>query len=167
VPQGVEVKLDGRRVTVKGAKGELGVDLHELVEFSQDDDQVSVQPREDSQEAWAQAGTARSLINNLVTGVSEGFQRKLILNGVGYRAQAQGKTLNLTLGLSHPVNFELPEGVEVECPSNTEVVIKGVNKQLVGQVAAKVRGFRPPEPYKGKGIRYEDEQLRLKEAKKK
>lgn len=167
VPQGVEVTLDDRRVTVKGARGELSTVLNELVNFHQDEGVVSLEPVDNSQEAWAQAGTARSVINNLVVGVTDGFQRKLILNGVGYRAQMQGNVLNLTLGLSHPVNYELPDGVEVEMPSNTEVVIKGSDKQLVGQVAAKVRGFRPPEPYKGKGIRYEDETLRLKEAKKK
>lgn len=167
VPQGVEVSFDDRRVTVKGAKGELSTTLNHLVNFHQEDDVISLEPAEDSQEAWAQTGTARSIINNLVIGVSQGFQRKLILNGVGYRAQAQGNVLNLTLGLSHPVNYELPEGIEVELPSNTEVILKGTDKQLVGQVAAKVRGFRPPEPYKGKGIRYEDERLRLKEAKKK
>jgi large subunit ribosomal protein L6 len=167
VPQGVEVTLDDRRVTVKGAKGELSMTLNELVNFEQNEGVVQLTPVDNSQEAWAQAGTARSVINNMVVGVTEGFQRKLILNGVGYRAQMQGNVLNLTLGLSHPVNYELPEGVEVEMPSNTEVVIKGTDKQLVGQVAAKVRGFRPPEPYKGKGIRFEDETLRLKEAKKK
>lgn len=167
VPQGVELTLDDRRVTVKGAKGELSMTLNELVNFHQDEGVVNLKPVDDSQEAWAQAGTARSVINNMVVGVTEGFQRKLILNGVGYRAQMQGNVLNLTLGLSHPVNYELPEGVEVEMPSNTEVVIKGTDKQLVGQVAANVRSFRPPEPYKGKGIRYEDETLRLKEAKKK
>ena len=167
VPQGVEITLDDRRVTVKGAKGELSMTLNELVKFEQNEGVVELTPVDNSQEAWAQAGTARSVINNMVVGVTEGFQRKLILNGVGYRAQMQGNVLNLTLGLSHPVNYELPEGVEVEMPSNTEVVIKGTDKQLVGQVAAKVRGFRPPEPYKGKGIRFEDETLRLKEAKKK
>ena len=167
VPQGVELTLNGRRVTVKGAKGELSTTLNELVNFEQDEGVVNLTPVDNSQEAWAQAGTARSIINNMVVGVTEGFQRKLILNGVGYRAQMEGNVLNLTLGLSHPVNYELPEGVEVEMPSNTEVVIKGTDKQLVGQVAAKVRGFRPPEPYKGKGIRFEDETLRLKEAKKK
>lgn len=167
VPQGVEITLDDRRVTVKGAKGELSMTLNELVNFEQNEGVVQLTPVDNSQEAWAQAGTARSVINNMVVGVTEGFQRKLILNGVGYRAQMQGNVLNLTLGLSHPVNYELPEGVEVEMPSNTEVVIKGTDKQLVGQVAAKVRGFRPPEPYKGKGIRFEDETLRLKEAKKK
>lgn len=167
LPKGVEVKLEDRRVTVKGGNGELAMDTHELVEVAQEDGVVNIKPREDSQRAWALAGTTRALINNMVTGVSDGFQRKLVLNGVGYRAQAQGKVLNLTLGFSHPVNYQLPEGVTVETPSNTEVVIKGVDKQLVGQVAANVRGFRPPEPYKGKGIRYDDETVRRKEAKKK
>lgn len=167
LPKGVEVKLEDRRVTVKGGNGELAMDTHELVEVAQEDGVVNIKPREDSPRAWALAGTTRALINNMVTGVSDGFQRKLVLNGVGYRAQAQGKVLNLTLGFSHPVNYQLPEGVTVETPSNTEVVIKGVDKQLVGQVAANVRGFRPPEPYKGKGIRYDDETVRRKEAKKK
>lgn len=167
IPEGVELTLDDRRVTVQGAKGELSMTLNQWVDFRQDEGEVNLEPKDNSQEAWAQAGTARSVINNMVVGVTEGFQRKLILNGVGYRAQIDGNVLNLTLGLSHPVNYELPEGVEVEMPSNTEVVIKGTDKQLVGQVAANVRGFRPPEPYKGKGIRYEDETLRLKEAKKK
>jgi large subunit ribosomal protein L6 len=167
IPEGVELTLDDRRVTVQGAKGELSMTLNQWVDFRQDEGEVNLAPKDNSQEAWAQAGTARSVINNMVVGVTEGFQRKLILNGVGYRAQIDGNVLNLTLGLSHPVNYELPEGVEVEMPSNTEVVIKGTDKQLVGQVAANVRGFRPPEPYKGKGIRYEDEALRLKEAKKK
>lgn len=167
VPEGVELTLNDRKVTVEGAKGELSMTLNQWVDFRQDEGVVNLEPRDNSQEAWAQAGTARSVINNMVVGVTEGFQRKLILNGVGYRAQIDGNVLNLTLGLSHPVNYELPEGVEVEMPSNTEVVIKGTDKQLVGQVAANVRGFRPPEPYKGKGIRHEDEVLRLKEAKKK
>lgn len=167
LPQGVEVKLDGQRVTVKGKQGELSHTVHDLVEVGQEESVVNVKPREESQQAWALAGTTRALINNMVTGVAEGFERRLRLNGVGYRAQAQGKVLNLTLGFSHPVNYELPDGVTVETPSNTEVVVKGADKQLVGQVAANVRSFRPPEPYKGKGIRYEDEQVRRKEAKKK
>ncbi|MGB2336922.1 MAG: 50S ribosomal protein L6, partial [Alcanivorax sp.] len=113
------------------------------------------------------AGTTRAVVNNMVTGVSEGFERKLVLNGVGYRAQAQGKTLNLTLGFSHPVAYQLPDGITIETPTQTEIVVKGIDKQLVGQVAANVRAFRPPEPYKGKGVRYADEQVRRKEAKKK
>jgi large subunit ribosomal protein L6 len=167
LPKGVEVKIDGQAVAVKGGKGELSLNAHDLVEVAQEESELVVKPREESPEAWSLAGTTRALLNNMVTGVSEGFERRLQLNGVGYRAQAQGKVLNLTLGFSHPVNYELPEGVTAETPSNTEVVIKGADKQLVGQVAANVRSFRPPEPYKGKGIRYADEQVRRKEAKKK
>lgn len=167
LPKGVELKIDGRKVSVKGAKGSLEHEVHELVEVSFDDGVFAVKPREESQDAWALAGTTRALVNNMVTGVSEGFERRLMLNGVGYRAQAQGKTLNLTLGFSHPVAYQLPEGITIETPTQTEIVIKGVDKQLVGQVAANVRAFRPPEPYKGKGVRYADEQVRRKEAKKK
>ena len=167
LPKGVEIKLDGQKVAVKGGKGSLEHEVHELVEVSVEDGVASVKPRQESQQAWALAGTTRALLNNMVTGVSEGFERKLQLLGVGYRAQAQGKVLNLTLGFSHPVAYELPEGITVETPSQTEIVIKGVDKQLVGQVAANVRAFRPPEPYKGKGVRYADEQVRRKEAKKK
>ena len=167
LPSGVELKIDGAKVSVKGSKGNLEHEVHELVEVSLDDGVFTVKPREESQEAWALAGTTRAVVNNMVTGVSEGFERKLVLNGVGYRAQAQGKTLNLTLGFSHPVAYALPEGITIETPTQTEIVIKGIDKQLVGQVAANVRAFRPPEPYKGKGVRYADEQVRRKEAKKK
>lgn len=167
LPSGVEVKVDGAKVSVKGGKGNLEHEVHELVEVSVDDGVFTVKPREESQESWALAGTTRAVVNNMVTGVSEGFERKLVLNGVGYRAQAQGKTLNLTLGFSHPVAYQLPEGITIETPTQTEIVIRGIDKQLVGQVAANVRGFRPPEPYKGKGVRYADEQVRRKEAKKK
>ena len=167
LPSGVEVKIDGAKVAVKGGKGNLDHELHELVEVAVDDGVLTVKPREESQQGWALAGTTRAVINNMVVGVSEGFERKLLLNGVGYRAQAQGKTLNLTLGFSHPVAYDLPEGISIETPTQTEIVIRGIDKQLVGQVAANVRGFRPPEPYKGKGVRYADEQVRRKEAKKK
>ena len=167
LPSGVELKIDGAKVSVKGSKGNLEHEVHELVEVSLDDGVFTVKPREESQEAWALAGTTRAVVNNMVTGVSEGFERKLVLNGVGYRAQAQGKTLNLTLGFSHPVAYALPEGITIETPTQTEIVVKGIDKQLVGQGAANVRGFRPPEPYKGKGVRYADEQVRRKEAKKK
>jgi len=167
LPKGVEVKIDGQKVSVKGSKGSLEHEVHELVEVSVNEGVFTLKPREESQQAWALAGTTRALVNNLVIGVSEGFERRLILNGVGYRAQAQGKTLNLTLGFSHPVAYALPEGITIETPTQTEIVIKGIDKQLVGQVAANVRSFRPPEPYKGKGVRYADEQVRRKEAKKK
>jgi len=167
LPKGVEVKVDGQKVAVKGGKGSLEHEVHELVAVSLEEGVMSVKPHDDSQNAWALAGTTRALLNNMVTGVADGFERKLQLLGVGYRAQAQGKVLNLTLGFSHPVAYELPEGITVETPSQTEIVIKGIDKQLVGQVAANVRAFRPPEPYKGKGVRYADEQVRRKEAKKK
>ncbi len=167
LPSGVELKIDGRKVSVKGSKGNLEHEVHEQVDVSFEDGIFTVKPREESQESWALAGTTRAVVNNMVTGVSEGFERKLVLNGVGYRAQAQGKTLNLTLGFSHPVAYQLPEGITIETPTQTEIVVKGIDKQLVGQVAANVRAFRPPEPYKGKGVRYADEQVRRKEAKKK
>jgi large subunit ribosomal protein L6 len=167
LPSGVEVKIDGRKVSVKGSKGNLEHEVHELVDVLVEAGVATVKPVEESQKAWALAGTTRALVKNMVTGVSEGYERKLLLNGVGYRAQAQGKTLNLTLGFSHPVAYQLPEGVTIETPTQTEIVIKGIDKQLVGQVAANVRAFRPPEPYKGKGVRYADEQVRRKEAKKK
>lgn len=167
LPSGVELKIDGRMVSVKGSKGNLEHEVHEQVDVSFEDGVFTVKPRQESQESWALAGTTRAVVNNMVTGVSEGFERKLVLNGVGYRAQAQGKTLNLTLGFSHPVAYQLPDGITIETPTQTEIVVKGIDKQLVGQVAANVRAFRPPEPYKGKGVRYADEQVRRKEAKKK
>lgn len=142
--------------------------LSDLVEVAQNDaKELVVSVREDSKDSWAMAGTARAIVSNLVTGVSEGFEKKLQLVGVGYRAQAQGKVLNLSLGFSHPVNYQLPEGVTAETPSQTEIVVKGIDKQQVGQVAAEIRAFRPPEPYKGKGVRYADEHVVRKEAKKK
>jgi len=164
VPQGVEVRLDGQHVTVKGPKGTLELDVHESVEVRLEEGTVHVAPRDG---AWALAGTMRSLINNMITGVSQGFEKKLELVGVGYRAQAQGRKLNLSLGFSHPVEFEVPEGITIETPSQTEILIKGIDKQKVGQVAASIRALRPPEPYKGKGVRYADEQIIRKEAKKK
>lgn len=168
LPQGVEVKLDGSRVTVKGSKGVLEHEVHEQVKVSVEAGVVTFEPAfETAPQGWALAGTTRAIIQNMVTGVSEGFERKLELVGVGYRAQAQGKVLNLTLGFSHPVAFQLPEGVTADTPSQSEILIKGIDKQLVGQVAANVRAFRPPEPYKGKGVRYAGERVRRKEAKKK
>jgi large subunit ribosomal protein L6 len=167
VPAGVEVNIDGNKVTVKGGKATLAVDLNSRVLVELEDGALTFGVRSDETESWAQAGTARSLVNNMVQGVSQGFERKLELVGVGYRAKAAGKILNLSLGFSHPVDFELPEGVTVETPSQTEIIIRGADKQVVGQVAAKIRSFRPPEPYKGKGIRYSDEQVLRKEAKKK
>ncbi|ODC04641.1 50S ribosomal protein L6 [Terasakiispira papahanaumokuakeensis] len=168
LPAGVELKLDGQQVTAKGSNGTLSLTAHELIEVKVEDNTVTVAPRHDRDvKGWALAGTTRALINNLVVGVSEGFTRTLLITGVGYRAQAKGKTVNLNLGFSHPVDYELPEGVTAETPNNTTVVIKGADKQKVGQVAAEIRNYRRPEPYKGKGIRYDDEQVRRKEAKKK
>jgi large subunit ribosomal protein L6 len=167
VRTGVEITIAGQEVTVKGKNGTLSRVFNEAVEIVQDENVLKALPREGFANAWAQAGTARALLNNMVQGVAEGFERKLELNGVGYRAQAQGTKLNLTLGFSHPVVYEMPEGVSVETPSQTEIVVKGADKQLIGQVAANIRAYRPPEPYKGKGVRYSDEIVRRKEAKKK
>ena len=167
LPQGVEFKQDGNVVTIKGSKGALTLELNNEVDLKQDDNVLRLAPRSGSRFSTAVAGTTRALIANMVQGVTEGFERKLELVGVGYRAQAQGGKLNLTLGFSHPVVYEVPEGVSVETPSQTEVVVKGSDKQKVGQVAAEIRGFRPPEPYKGKGVRYADERVVIKEAKKK
>ena len=167
VQSGVEVSINGQEVTVKGKNGTLTRVFNEAVEIVLAENELKALPREGFADAWAQAGTARALLNNMVHGVSVGFEKKLELNGVGYRAQAQGKKLNLTLGFSHPVVYEMPEGVSVETPSQTEIVVKCADKQLLGQVAANIRGYRPPEPYKGKGVRYSDEVVRRKEAKKK
>ncbi|MCH9671345.1 MAG: 50S ribosomal protein L6 [Gammaproteobacteria bacterium] len=167
VPSGVDVNLAGATVTVKGKKGTLSHTLHSDVSMAIEDSELKFAARVESKNAVAQAGTARSLVNNMVTGVTDGFERRLTLVGVGYRAQAQGKKLNLSLGFSHPVSFEPPEGVGIETPTQTEIVITGIDKQVVGQVAAKIRAYRPPEPYKGKGVRYSDEQVVRKEAKKK
>lgn len=167
IPSGVNVTIDGRTVTVKGPKGQLTVGVHQDVTVVQEENEIRCSIRHNSIMAKAMSGTARALINNMVTGVSKGYEKKLELVGVGYRAQAQGNKLNLTLGFSHPVNYPVPEGITVETPSQTEVVVKGVDKQQVGQVAAEIRGYRPPEPYKGKGVRYANETIILKEAKKK
>lgn len=167
IPSGVELKLDGQNVSVKGPKGELRIAAHELVEVAQEDSVFKVRSRVDSKEAVALAGTTRALVNNMVNGVTNGFEKRLTIIGVGYRAQAQGQKLNLTLGFSHPVAYDVPEGVSVETPTQTEVVVRGADKQQVGQVAAEIRAYRPPEPYKGKGIRYSDEYVLRKQAKKK
>ncbi|CAA0111949.1 50S ribosomal protein L6 [Zhongshania aliphaticivorans] len=167
IPSGVEVKLDASNISVKGKKGTLVMSLHKSVEIKQEDGSLVFSAREGAKEGWAMAGTTRSLTNNMVVGVSEGFQRKLILNGVGYRAKANGKSINLVLGFSHPIDYDLPEGVTVETPTQTEVVLSGTDKQVLGKVAAEIRAFRPPEPYKGKGVRYAEENVRRKEAKKK
>ncbi|MAK92398.1 MAG: 50S ribosomal protein L6 [Oleibacter sp.] len=167
IPAGVEVKLAADKISVKGKQGQLELDVHSAVEIKQEENVLTFAPKAGDKQSNALAGTFRALVNNMVTGVSVGFEKKLVLQGVGYRAKAAGKTLNLSLGFSHPVDYELPEGVTAETPSQTEVVIKGIDKQVVGQVAAEIRGYRPPEPYKGKGVRYADENVRRKEAKKK
>ena len=167
VPAAVEITENGQQVTVKGPKGTLLHNIHALVEMTREDGELKFRPRDESKAADAMAGTTRAVIGNLVTGVSDGFEKKLELVGVGYRAQSRGKVLNLTLGFSHPVDYEVPEGVTAETPSQTEIVLKGADKQKVGQVAAEIRAFRPPEPYKGKGVRYADEVVVRKEAKKK
>ena len=165
--QGVEFSLSGTTATLKGVKGSLSMELNSEVEVTQEENRITVKPRSGSRFSTAIAGTTRALLANMAHGVSEGFEKKLELIGVGYRAQSQGKKLNLTLGFSHPVNFNVPEGITIETPTQTEIVVKGTDKQLVGQVAAEIRRFRPPEPYKGKGVRYAEERVRLKEAKKK
>ena len=167
IPAGVEVKLAADKISVKGKQGQLELDVHSAVEIKQEENVLTFAPKAADKQSNALAGTFRALVNNMVTGVSVGFEKKLVLQGVGYRAKASGNTLNLSLGFSHPVDYELPEGVKAETPSQTEVVIKGIDKQKVGQVAAEIRGYRPPEPYKGKGVRYADENVRRKEAKKK
>lgn len=167
IPSGVEIALSGNAVNVKGPKGAASYDVHSTVDVKQDEGQLKFSARNNSKSSNAMAGTMRSVVNNIVTGVSQGFEKKLQLIGVGYRAQMQGKILNLTLGFSHPVNYEIPEGITVETPSQTEIIVKGIDKQKVGQVAADIRAYRPPEPYKGKGVRYTDEHVVRKEAKKK
>jgi len=167
VPKGVEVTLSGQEISVKGTKGSLAWQVHADVEVAQVEGELTFAARSASKAARALSGTTRALVNNMVKGVSEGFEKRLELQGVGYRAQAQGKKLTLQLGFSHPVVYELPDGVEAQTPSQTEIVISGVDNQLVGQVSAEIRAFRPPEPYKGKGVRYADERVVLKEAKKK
>ena len=165
LPKGVEVKLNGSDLTVKGGLGSLALSLTEGIKLNQEDNVVSFEY--DGAQYAAMAGTTRALVNNMVKGVSEGWEKKLLLNGVGYRAKVSKTSVNLTVGLSHPVDYTLPEGVTAESPSPTEVVLKGIDKQAVGQAAAEIRSVRPPEPYKGKGIRYANEHVRRKEAKKK
>ena len=167
LPKGVEFRQEGNVVTLKGGKGSLSLELNNEVELKQEDNVLTVAPRSGSRFSAAVAGTMRALLANMATGVSEGFEKKLELKGVGYRAQAQGNKLNLTLGFSHPVEHQVPEGITVETPSQTEIIVRGADKQQVGQVAAEIRGYRPPEPYKGKGVRYVDERVVIKEAKKK
>lgn len=167
LPSGVEVTISGQQIKVKGGKGALEMTLHDRVEVKQQDNVLTFAALGNDKISRAMSGTTRALVNNMVQGVSAGFQRKLELNGVGYRAKASGNTVNLSLGFSHPVDYQLPEGVSAETPSQTEIVLSGIDKQLIGQVAAEIRAFRPPEPYKGKGVRYSEEYVRRKEAKKK
>lgn len=167
VPNGVTVTQNGRQVEVKGSKGTLSFTLHELVELKQEESQLKIAPTSDTRDAWMQAGTARAVLNNLVKGVTEGFERKLQLIGVGYKAAAKGTVVDLSLGYSHPVNYQLPAGVTAETPTATEIILKSADKQLLGQVASEIRAYRRPEPYKGKGVRYSNEVVLRKEAKKK
>tara|TARA_Y100001936_G_scaffold181987_1_gene179124 strand:- start:4358 stop:4900 length:543 start_codon:yes stop_codon:yes gene_type:complete len=166
IPAGVEIKLEEKTITVSGSKGKSDFTFPNSVSAAYKDDFITVLYDETSTQSTALAGTTRSLIHNMIIGVSEGFQKTLILVGVGYRAKANGKKLELTLGFSHPVHYELPEQVDVETPSQTEIILKSHDKQVLGQVAAEIRAFRPPEPYKGKGVKYSDENIRRKEAKK-
>jgi len=167
VPAAVEITVNGQQLTVKGPRGTLEHQIHGLVAVTHENGELLFKARGESKAANALTGTTRSVASNMVTGVNEGFERKLELVGVGYRAQARGNILNLTLGFSHPVDYQLPEGVTAETPSQTEILLKGTDKQRVGQVAAEIRAYRPPEPYKGKGVRYSDEVVIRKEAKKK
>ncbi len=164
LPTGVEFNISGSELKVKGPKGNLELNLHPNVSLEENNGQYLVKP--DSDKSMAMAGTFRALVNNMVVGVSEGFQKNLKLIGVGYRAQLQGNKLNLALGFSHPIEYTAPEGIKIETPSQTEIIVSGCDKQKVGQVAAEIRSYRPPEPYKGKGVRYADERVVRKEAKK-
>ena len=165
VPAGTDVTISGQTVSVKSKNGTASMDLHDAVAIAQNGSELNLSPKNDK--AMAMTGTMRSLVNNMIIGTTQGFEKKLELIGVGYRAQAQGKVLNLTLGFSHPVNYAVPEGITIETPSQTEILVKGIDKQKVGQVSAEIRAYRPPEPYKGKGVRYSDEYVIRKEAKKK
>jgi large subunit ribosomal protein L6 len=167
IPQGVEVTISAAEIAIKGPLGTLRQSIHPAVSVEKDGEAIVCKAKEGVDNARAMSGTVRALVNNMVNGVTKGFERKLTLVGVGYRAQAQGDKLNLSLGFSHPVVHQMPAGVKVETPSQTEVLIKGIDKQQVGQVAAEVRAYRSPEPYKGKGVRYADEVVVLKETKKK
>ena len=167
IPNGVEFNQNGNELSAKGPKGFLTVTLHDAVELTREDNVITLAPRDERQSSVAVTGTMRSVVNNIIEGVANGFEKKMQLVGVGYRAQAQGKQLNLSLGLSHPVNYQVPEGIEIETPAATEIVVRGCDKQKVGQVCAEIRAFRPPEPYKGKGVKYADEVIVRKEAKKK
>ena len=167
IPAGVDVKIDGQVITIKGKNGELTRTLNKAVEVKHADNALTFGPRDGFVDGWAQAGTARALLNSMVVGVTEGFTKKLQLVGVGYRAAIKGNAVGLSLGFSHPVEHPLPAGITAECPTQTEIVLKGADKQLIGQVAADLRAYRRPEPYKGKGVRYADEHVVIKETKKK
>jgi large subunit ribosomal protein L6 len=167
LPKGVEINVNGQAVKIKGPKGSFDYELHETCTVDVNDNVLTVVADNPEQTGYAMAGTMRALLNNMVVGVSDGYEKKLELVGVGYRAQAQGNKLNLTLGFSHPVVYDVPEGISIETPSQTEILVKGSDKQKVGQVAADIRAYRPPEPYKGKGVKYADERIIRKEAKKK
>jgi large subunit ribosomal protein L6 len=167
IPSGVEVQLGAKQISVKGPNGQLQLASHPLISVDRDGEELKVTTRDETKHGIAMSGTMRALVNNMVTGVTRGFERRLTIVGVGYRAQAEGRKLNLTLGFSHPVVYAVPAGVEVVTPNQTEILIKGADKQKVGQVAAEIRGYRPPEPYKGKGVRYADEHVARKQAKKK
>ncbi len=168
IPAGVEISQNGQVVSVKGSKGQMQMNIHPAVNMTVEDGTVGFSPlNEDDKCGFAMSGTMKSLIINMMTGVSQGFEKKLTLIGVGYRAQVQGNKVNLSLGFSHPVEHQLPEGITAEAPSQTEIIIRGIDKQKVGQVASDIRSYRPPEPYKGKGVRYADEHVVRKEAKKK
>jgi large subunit ribosomal protein L6 len=167
VASGVDIKVNGQDVTIKGPKGSMDMTVHADVVVELDGSELRVKPVKESRSSWAMAGTMRALLNNMVVGVSAGFEKKLQLIGVGYRAQGKGKVLTLSLGFSHPVDYSVPEGITIDTPSQTEIVVSGCDRQKVGQVAAEIRSYRPPEPYKGKGVRYADEHVIRKEAKKK
>lgn len=167
IPGGTDVNISGGLVTAKGPIGELSLNMHDQVSVALEDGKLQVKANNESKFARSMSGTTRALLANLVAGVSKGFEKKLTIIGVGYRAQVQGRNLNLTLGFSHPVAYPIPEGITIEAPSQTELVVKGADKQKVGQVAAEIRAYRPPEPYKGKGVRYADEYVVRKQAKKK
>jgi len=167
VPSGVELSINGLELSAKGPKGSLSVTLHDSVEVKNEDNVLTFSPKDDKKSSMAVTGTIRSVVSNIVTGVSSGFEKKLVLVGVGYRAQLQGKNLSLSLGFSHPVIYPVPDDIEIEAVTATEITVRGCDKQQVGQVCAEIRAFRPPEPYKGKGVKYADEQIIRKEAKKK
>ncbi|ROQ17111.1 MULTISPECIES: 50S ribosomal protein L6 [Marinimicrobium] len=167
VPSAVKVTLQGQSLSVKGGKGTLALEIHDSVEIQQEENLLKFTARDGAKQSRALAGTMRALVGSMVKGVDQGFEEKLQLVGVGYRAKASGKTVNLSVGYSQPIDYTLPEGVTAECPAQTEIVLKSADKQLLGQVASEIRALREPEPYKGKGIRYASEQVRRKEAKKK